>query len=112
MLKNEYKMDGHQMILMVIVAGVLMNDYFDFAKRDVGRIILKIIITIGIVLLVTYLYRDKKVKFENLIDQIRTEKKGLKKFKKTLSNFDTRVLSHVKASPASFAKIITNDLLY
>ena len=36
----------------------------------------------------------------------------MKKIKKTLTNFDTRILSHVKASPASFAKIIINEVLY
>ena len=100
------------MLLMAIVAAVVINDYFDFADSDVGRVIPKIFITIGVIILVTYIYRDKHAKFENLIDQIRNEKKGLKKIKKTLSNFDTRVLSNVKASPAGFAKIITNELLY
>ena len=36
----------------------------------------------------------------------------MKKLKKNLSNFDTRIISTVKASPAAFARILTNELLY
>ena len=46
------------------------------------------------------------------MDQIRHEKKSAKKVRNTLSNFDTRIVSQIRASPASFAKIITNEGFY
>ena len=44
--------------------------------------------------------------------QIHSEKKAIKKVRKTLSNFDSRIISNVRASPAAFARILTNELLY
>ena len=36
----------------------------------------------------------------------------MKNIRKNLSNFDTRIVSTMRASPGSFAKILGNDLLY
>ena len=36
----------------------------------------------------------------------------MKNVRKNLLNFDTRIVSTIRASPASFAKVLTNEILY
>ena len=41
------------------------------------------------------------------------EKKGQKRiFKKNLSHFQSKIVSHVKASPTDFVKVLTNPKFY
>jgi hypothetical protein len=58
------------------------------------------------------IFKQSKVNNETVNDQMRTEKKNLKKVRKNLSNFDTRIISSIRASPSSFARILTNEFLY
>jgi hypothetical protein len=72
----------------------------------------KIILTVMILSSLFYSFYQFRISSDIMTDQIRSDKKSMKNVRKNLSNFDTRIVSTINASPGSFAKILGNDLLY
>ena len=112
MIKNFTSLAGNSLMAVAILLLIVTQDYLDFINGDVGKCILKIVLSLVIIAMMTYQYQKRQATLGGLMDQIRHEKKGAKKVKNTLSNFDTRIVSQIRASPASFAKIITNEGFY
>lgn len=55
---------------------------------------------------------EEASKSEKVYNDMLEERQNLTNVKKNLTGFNTRILSHIKASPAGFAKILTNSEFY
>lgn len=108
-LRSLTKKDHLVFIVMTAIVLIAANDFFDFLKSYLALSISKSVTYILLLSLMTYIIKNKQAKIDDVIEQIRQEKKSVKKMRKSLTNFDTRIVSHIRASPACFAKIITND---
>ena len=49
---------------------------------------------------------------DKVYNEMLEERYNMKNAKKNLTGFNTRILSHIKASPAGFAQILTNSEFY
>lgn len=60
-------------------------------------------------------FKVKKVEAsesDKVYNEMLEERRNLENVKGNLTGFNTRILSHIKASPAGFAKILTNSEFY
>lgn len=96
------------MVIGVILGMVILNDYMDFMKEKmVGQLVLKIVISLVIIGAFFMMKGEFSKESDRLQDEMYQEKVKLKKAKKNLTGFNTRILSQIRASPAGFAKILT-----
>ena len=108
MIRKDTK--GYQWVIALSVLVMLITmHYFD----EKGLLFIpKIILTVMILASFLYSFYQYQISSDKMTEQIRSDKKSMKNVRKNLSNFDTRIVSQIQASPGSFAKILGNDLLY
>ena len=88
---------------------VILNDMLDFIKEQIAQHATKIIFAVVFGLILLFLISSILSSSDGIQAQMYDEKKAIKKvFKRNLSTFQSKVVSHVKASPADFVKILTN----
>jgi uncharacterized membrane protein YkvI len=95
------------MLLMLI-----SMHYLIFIDSWPAHLVPKVILTIMLICSILYVFHQTKVREECLHESLKQEKRNMKAVKKHLSNFNSRIISSVRASPASFARILTNEMLY
>lgn len=98
-------------IISAIILMLVVMEYLYFIENKF-QLVPKVILTLMIFVSFFFVFQKSKQIKDRVNDQMRIEKKSIKKIRKNLSNFDTRIISSLKASPASFSRILTNDLLY
>ena len=54
MLKNFTSFAGNSLLAVAILLMIVTQDYFDFIKGDVGKYILKIVLSLVIIAMMTY----------------------------------------------------------
>ena len=100
---------GYQWLVGIGVVILLISMHY---MNLIDHLIPIILLTFMILVFLSIIFYRNKLSQENISMQIHSEKKAIKKVRKTLSNFDSRTISNVRASPAAFARILTNELLY
>lgn len=107
------------MIACIIIAVLLLtNDLTYFIGDDDDSLLsvhLGVKITCSCLAFISFMFLIFKLKRTNatVYEMIYQEKKHTKKvFKKSLQTFQSRIVSHVRASPTDFAKILSNPIYH
>lgn len=82
-------------------------------SRYTSHLVLKIACSIITLFGIIYLLFKVRMNSHQVNDQVHHEKKQTRKvFKRNLQTFQSRIVSHVRASPTDFAIILSNPLYY
>ena len=89
-----------------------MHDYIDLYDHWDFQLIHKIIGTVIIIAVVVLLLRHSVQSYQSLTIKLYQERKNLKHTRRYLKSFKTRIISHIYASPASFARVLVDEQQY
>lgn len=96
---------------------VLLNDWTDMISDSwVGALIgTKVAFSIFVAVLGVYVLKNTREVNTQVMERLYGEKKHLSKNmkqNKNLKTFESKIVTHVKASPSDFCKILTNPVYY
>jgi len=92
---------------------LIINDLTDLTENESAEQGTKIAFSVLVFLIAFCVLSTSKAVSEDVGEQIHIEKKSAKKvFKKNLNTFSTKIVSHVRASPADFVRILTSPMHY
>ena len=92
---------------------LIINDLIDLSDNEEAEQGTKIAFSVLVVVVVFCLLSVSKGTSEDVAEHIHIEKKAAKRvFKKHLNTFSTKIVSHVRASPADFVRILTSPMHY
>lgn len=98
-------------VMVFVCISILINDYSDFivAEARGSKITIKIIFGVLLFVAIVALISSVQKMNARVSEMIHYERKALRKQnRKSLNVFKTKIISHVRATPADFAKILTN----
>ena len=101
--------------MFTLLVFLICNDTMDFIDENKESVIMgtKIAFSVMIFIVSIVLITKTRIENETMNDRLATEKKAARNaFKKNLSKFETKIVSHVRASPSDFAKTLTNPYHY
>lgn len=111
--RNSYITKWKLLSIAFVCIFLIVSDLTDLSEDDEAEQGTKIAMAVLVLIFGFFILAGMKVGSEQMSEQIYLERKGNKKaLKKTLGTFSSKIVSHVKATPADFVKTLTNPAQY